>query len=92
MLSDRQNELNPECEPLWVNLATICFELCIENPFVMDLIKSETFDWEVNDHLYMGKEAADAPNNKIGALAGLLTHLLELQRKKQVMFKQLLTL
>ena len=84
--------MNPEHEPLWVNLPTICFELCIENPFLFDLIKSETYDWEVSGHLYASKEAQDPPSYQIGALAGLLTHLLDLQQQKQMMFKHLLTL
>ena len=84
MLSDRQSELNPECEPLWVNIATICFELCIENPFILDLIKSETYDCEVSADLHTGKEVAttdgrpDGRSDQIGALTGLLTHLLHL--------------
>lgn len=27
----------------WRFLPTICFEACIENPFVLDLMRSETF-------------------------------------------------
>ena len=52
LFSKRQFQLNSMCDPLWHNLPTVCFELALEHPFLFDLIKSETFDWEVNYLLY----------------------------------------
>jgi hypothetical protein len=82
--------LNPECESLWVNLAPICFELCIENPFLFDLINSESYDWEANSQLYAAQRPTDQPSGQIAPLASLLTHLLQLQKQKQMMFKHLM--
>lgn len=43
----------------------------LENPFIFDLIKSETFDWEVNDMLY--KNNQNQANPYLGFVAGYLS-------------------
>lgn len=52
LFTERQFELNFESEPLWFNMADVCLELLLDNPFLFDALKSETYDWEVNDSYY----------------------------------------
>lgn len=52
LFNDRQYKINPECDPLWYNLPMVCLELLVDAPFLLDLLKSEVYDWEVNDYIY----------------------------------------
>ena len=52
LFNDRQYKINPECDPLWYNMPMVCLELIVDAPFLYDLLKSEVYDWEVNDYIY----------------------------------------
>lgn len=68
--------MNPEDDrPESVRFPAICLDLVIENPFIFDLIKSETFDWETNYHLY--KQSKTTGNADLGYLAGLLSQYIK---------------
>jgi len=54
-----------------------CLDNVLDNPFVFDLIKSETYDWERNDRMYMMRPPQD--NNPIlGYLSGYLSEYVKL--------------
>jgi len=48
--------LNPEDEPQWYELPKLILEIVMECPFLFDLIKSESYDWEVNHRIYSEQE------------------------------------
>lgn len=50
-----QDFFDPEEEEVEKNnqeLSVLLLDQILENPFLFDLIKSETYDWEINDILY----------------------------------------
>lgn len=50
-----QDFFNPEeeeAEKDYRDLPVLLLDQVLENPFLFDLMKSETFDWEINDMLY----------------------------------------
>jgi len=52
----------------------------LDNPFIFDLIKSETFDWEKNDVMY--SYGPTSVNNPIlGFLAGYLCEYVRVSAK-----------
>ena len=66
--------------PQWTHLPTICFEACIENPFVLDLMSSESYQLELREQMLKGSNAtaqqSSPVNTQIGVLCGMLTHTL----------------
>ena len=78
LFNDRQYKINPECDPLWYNLPTVCLELIVDAPFLNDLLKSEVFDWEVNDYIYTSESSVSEPS--LGFYQGFISELL-LQRQ-----------
>ena len=45
--------MNPEDEPEFLKLPITCLEALLDNSFLYDLLKNESFDWETNDKIYM---------------------------------------
>ena len=79
--STQHEVLSAECAaPQWTHLPTICFEACIENPFVLDLMSSESYQLELREQKQKGSNAttqqSSSANTQIGVLCGMLTHLL----------------
>lgn len=62
LFNNKQYKLNPECDPLWYSLPSVCLELIVDAPFLNDLLKSETYDWEVNDYIYTSQSSASDPS------------------------------
>ena len=82
LFNDRQYKINPECDPLWYNLPTVCLELIVDAPFLNDLLKSEVYDWEVNDYIYTSESSKSDPS--LGFYQGFISELL-LQRQLSLM-------
>ena len=53
----------------------------LENPFIFDLLKSETVDWEINDSMYTANQNLNT-NPIIGFLAGYLSELVRIFNSK----------
>ena len=68
--------LNPEEHPKWKNFPKLCFDALLEHPFVFDLLKSETHDWEINDMIYRGSLNQADPS--LGVLGGFINSFLSL--------------
>lgn len=71
--------MNPEDQPLYLQLPTICWEVTLDNPFIFDLIKSETFDWEINDRIYVNNRLSKCINGEqsdpaLGILSAILNY------------------
>jgi len=52
----------------------IVLDSILENPFLFDLLKSETVDWEINDNMYSSNPSMNA-NPIIGFIAGYLSQI-----------------
>ena len=66
--------------PQWINLPKFCFDALLEFPFVFDLLKSETHDWELNGKIY-GPNQADP---SLGILGGFVSRFISLAQKKDI--------
>ena len=73
---NNRNRMNPEHEPNYLKLPSICLEIVLDNPFIFDLIKSETFDWETNDRIYTTnmKKSSESSDPALGILSGILNY------------------
>ena len=63
-------------EPLWLNLPSVCLELILDNQFLQDLIKSETYFWEVNDTVCRNDTRKYSP--LIGSFTGIISELIHI--------------
>ena len=59
--------------------AVIVLDAIMENPFVFDLIKSETYDWEENDLMY--SKSIYFTNPVIGYLSGFISEYVAINSK-----------
>jgi hypothetical protein len=54
----------------------MCVDNILEHPFVFDLIKSETLDWEINDPIY--RQGISVENDPaLGFFSGYLSDFVE---------------
>ena len=66
--------MNPEDDDeQFLKLPISCLEIVLDCPFIFDLLKSETFDWEINDKIYSSSQNQSDPC--LGILGGII-HLL----------------
>ena len=68
------NQINPEDEPEWYGLPQRVLSVVLECPFLFDLIKSESFDWEVNHTNYQGQHEKNS-DFCLGVFSSLLHEL-----------------
>ena len=52
-MNPEEDEIENELT-LWKQLPLVLAEIVLENEFILDLLKSETLDWENNDRMYCG--------------------------------------
>jgi hypothetical protein len=63
-------------EPLWLDLPSVCLELILDNQFIQDLIKSETYFWEINDAVCKSDARKYSP--LIGSFSGIISELIHI--------------
>lgn len=78
--------MNPEDEPIYLKLPSICLEIVLDNPFIFDLIKSETFDWETNDRIYTTnmKKSRESSDPALGILSGILNYQILINQQQDI--------